>query len=186
MSARHLETVRKRLAAYADRGVFRNFREVGTKGAKTVFVFNWLERRPLIFIYDDARKTFQFKNCLPRTDEDLAKQLRKYIRGRSDRGVPAHRRIDPSRAEAKLVRRAGDASLVVQIKRNQVAYGVSRLLHLVIVAILTTGVALRLGSAALRPVLQEIKRNLRRKRYVDETAAAAFDGDAVDSSSSTP
>jgi RpiR family carbohydrate utilization transcriptional regulator len=41
---------------------------------------------------------------------------------------------------------------------------VSRLLHLVIIDILTTGVALRLGSG-LRPMLAEIKRNLRAKRY---------------------
>jgi RpiR family carbohydrate utilization transcriptional regulator len=41
---------------------------------------------------------------------------------------------------------------------------VSRLLHLVIIDILTTGVALRLG-ADLRPMLAEIKRNLRAKRY---------------------
>ncbi len=42
---------------------------------------------------------------------------------------------------------------------------VSRLLHLLIIDILCTGVALRLGSG-LRPMLQEIKRNLRAKRYV--------------------
>ncbi len=41
---------------------------------------------------------------------------------------------------------------------------VSRLLHLIIIDILTTGVALRLGQD-LRPMLQEIKRNLRAKRY---------------------
>ncbi|SHN24446.1 MurR/RpiR family transcriptional regulator [Rhizobacter sp. OV335] len=41
---------------------------------------------------------------------------------------------------------------------------VSRLLHLIVIDILTTGVALRLGSE-LRPMLQEIKRNLRAKRY---------------------
>jgi RpiR family carbohydrate utilization transcriptional regulator len=41
---------------------------------------------------------------------------------------------------------------------------VSRLLHLLIIDILTTGVALRMGPA-LRPVLQAIKRNLRAKRY---------------------
>jgi RpiR family carbohydrate utilization transcriptional regulator len=41
---------------------------------------------------------------------------------------------------------------------------VSRLLHLTIIDILTTGVALRLGKE-LRPMLQEIKRNLRSKRY---------------------
>jgi len=42
---------------------------------------------------------------------------------------------------------------------------VSRLLHLTIIDILTTGVALRLGPA-LRPMMQEIKRNLRAKRYM--------------------
>ena len=42
---------------------------------------------------------------------------------------------------------------------------VSRLLHLIAVDILTTGVALKLGQH-LRPALQEIKKNLRAKRYV--------------------
>jgi RpiR family carbohydrate utilization transcriptional regulator len=42
---------------------------------------------------------------------------------------------------------------------------VSRLLHLTIIDILTTGVALRLGPG-LRPMLQEIKRNLRVKRHM--------------------
>lgn len=41
---------------------------------------------------------------------------------------------------------------------------VSRLLHLTVVDILTTGVALKLGPE-LRPMLQEIKKNLRAKRY---------------------
>ncbi|MEY8876125.1 MAG: MurR/RpiR family transcriptional regulator [Leptothrix sp. (in: b-proteobacteria)] len=41
---------------------------------------------------------------------------------------------------------------------------VSRLLHLTLIDILTTAVALRLGPA-LRPLLQEIKKNLRAKRY---------------------
>jgi len=41
---------------------------------------------------------------------------------------------------------------------------VSRLLHLVVIDILTTGVALRLGKE-LRATLQDIKRNLRAKRY---------------------
>jgi RpiR family carbohydrate utilization transcriptional regulator len=52
---------------------------------------------------------------------------------------------------------------------------VSRLLHLMIIDILTTGVALRLGSAALRPMLHEIKRNLRQRRYA--ALPGASDGD---------
>jgi RpiR family transcriptional regulator, carbohydrate utilization regulator len=54
---------------------------------------------------------------------------------------------------------------------------VSRLLHLMIIDILTTGVALRLGSARLRPVLQEIKRNLRQRRYAAPARRTPDDGD---------
>ena len=42
---------------------------------------------------------------------------------------------------------------------------VSRLLHLVVIDILTTAVALRLPGETLRPMLQEIKKNLRTRRY---------------------
>jgi RpiR family carbohydrate utilization transcriptional regulator len=49
---------------------------------------------------------------------------------------------------------------------------VSRLLHLLIIDILSTGVALRLGSARLRPLLQEIKKTLRQRRYVPRPSPA--------------
>ncbi len=42
---------------------------------------------------------------------------------------------------------------------------VSRLLHLLMIDILATSVALRIGSAKLTPVLKEMKNNLRSKRY---------------------
>jgi RpiR family carbohydrate utilization transcriptional regulator len=42
---------------------------------------------------------------------------------------------------------------------------VSRLLHLLIIDILATCVALRIGSNTLQPVLREMKNNLRSKRY---------------------
>jgi len=51
---------------------------------------------------------------------------------------------------------------------------VSRLLHLTIIDILTTGVALRLGPG-LRPMMQEIKRNLRAKRYAQPAATDPAD-----------
>jgi RpiR family carbohydrate utilization transcriptional regulator len=57
---------------------------------------------------------------------------------------------------------------------------VSRLLHLLIIDILATGVALRLGSARLLPMLQEIKKTLRQKRY------APAPGPDAGSSSATP
>jgi len=43
---------------------------------------------------------------------------------------------------------------------------VSRLLHLIIIDILTTGVALRLDASELQPLLQDIKKSLRLRRYM--------------------
>ena len=63
---------------------------------------------------------------------------------------------------------------------------VSRLLHLMIIDILTTGVALRLGSAELRPLLQEIKRNLRARRYVAGGRAGSEPAEDSDSKPPTP
>jgi RpiR family carbohydrate utilization transcriptional regulator len=42
---------------------------------------------------------------------------------------------------------------------------VSRLLHLMIIAVLATTVALRIGGGRLQPLLREMKNNLRAKRY---------------------
>jgi RpiR family transcriptional regulator, carbohydrate utilization regulator len=42
---------------------------------------------------------------------------------------------------------------------------VSRLLHLLIIDVLATTVALRIGGAKLQPLLKEMKNNLRNKRY---------------------
>jgi len=63
---------------------------------------------------------------------------------------------------------------------------VSRLLHLLIIDILTTGVALRLGSAQLRPLLQEIKKNLRQRRYAVAEGTAPESAGDNDSSASMP
>lgn len=67
---------------------------------------------------------------------------------------------------AQLGQSPGQILLAVDHPEDYDRYSpmVSRLLHLIVVDILCTGVALRLGPE-LRPILQEIKRNLRSKRY---------------------
>jgi len=69
---------------------------------------------------------------------------------------------------AQIGQSAGQVLLAVDHPEDFERYSpmVSRLLQLVAVDILTTGVALRMGER-LRPVLQEIKRNLRSKRYAN-------------------
>ncbi|HJV68312.1 MurR/RpiR family transcriptional regulator [Ideonella sp.] len=72
---------------------------------------------------------------------------------------------------AQLAQGAGQILLAADHPEDYDRYSpmVSRMLHLMIIDILTTGVALRLGQA-LRPVLQEIKRNLRTRRYAPQAA----------------
>ena len=85
---------------------------------------------------------------------------------------------------ARLVQSGGQVLLAADHPEDWEHYSpmVSRLLHLVIIDILTTGVALRLDDGRLQPMLQEIKRNLRARRYVGDDEA----GDRSASRSSTP
>ena len=57
-------------------------------------------------------------------------------------------------------------SRLQRIWHSDIGYSfmVSRLLHLMIIDVLATCVALRIGSS-LQPLLQEMKNNLRSKRY---------------------
>jgi RpiR family transcriptional regulator, carbohydrate utilization regulator len=72
---------------------------------------------------------------------------------------------------AHLASQAGPAAIVLAADHPEDAdrYSpmVSRLLHLLIIDVLTTGVALRLPGEQLRPMLQAMKNNLRQRRYVD-------------------
>ena len=62
---------------------------------------------------------------------------------------------------------AGDIHLAADHPEGYERYSpmVSRLLHLMIIDILATCVALRIGSEKLQPLLREMKNNLRNKRY---------------------
>lgn len=83
---------------------------------------------------------------------------------------------------ALLARHAGAVLLAADHPEDADRYSpmVSRLLHLMIVDILTTGVALKLGSARLRPMLAEIKRNLRQRRYALPAGADSTPGEGRD------
>jgi RpiR family transcriptional regulator, carbohydrate utilization regulator len=72
---------------------------------------------------------------------------------------------------AQLAQGAGHIVLAADHPEDYDRYSpmVSRMLHLMVIDILTTGVALRLGPA-LRPLLQEIKRNLRTRRHAPSLA----------------
>lgn len=124
-----LNTVRKRLQTYADRGVFRGFNEVG----EGRFRFVWLVRHQMELSVDTGRHVLRFKQLLPGVPASSAmyEDLKSFIRERHDRNLPAHRRIDPKRADVSCFNRGGFVSLSLKVKNNQYAYGVNRIVNLV-------------------------------------------------------
>jgi hypothetical protein len=123
-----LNTVRDALQTYADRGVFRGFSEVKTGH----FTFVWLLHHPMELIVDTAKGALRFKQLLPNVPANSAlyAELKSFIRGRHDRELPEHRRIDRKRAEASCANRGGFVSVSLKVKNNQYAYGVNRIVNL--------------------------------------------------------
>lgn len=130
MARSHVETVRKRLKGYAERGVFKGFEERASRGGRTEFTFEWLHQKPFTIVFDEKAGTLLLKNLLPDipVKSDLYRDVRALVEGRAGKGLPAHRRIDPKRAELSCSNRASRVSFKVVVKRNQYAYALGRLL----------------------------------------------------------
>ncbi len=131
MAGSHLNTVRKKLQAYAERGVFRGFAEHDRAGSKTEFQFFWLEDHRFVLVVDHEKGTLQLKDVLPDVESrsHLDSDLREFVKGRTDKKLPAHRRVDPKRAELKYTNRKSHATLTLHVLKNQYSYGVTKLLN---------------------------------------------------------
>ena len=131
MADSHLNTVRKKLQAYAERGVFRGFVEMPRGGSKTEFQFIWLENHRFVLLVDHDKGTLQLKDVLPAVESRsyLDTDLRDFVNKRTDQALPAHRRVDPKRAELKYVNRKSKATLTLHVLKNQYSYGVTKLLN---------------------------------------------------------
>lgn len=129
---RHTKTVRERLKRHAQRGALRQFEERPAKGGKTEFRFVWLLNKPFTIVFDPKRSTLTLKNALPAVPprSHLDRDVRAFIKGRTDASLPAHRRLDPKRAELSCVNRKSSMSFTLTVKRNQFAYGTTKLLNL--------------------------------------------------------
>jgi hypothetical protein len=133
MSARALNVVKKKLRVYADRGVFRGFDEVASKGGRGRFRFVWIGNRPLDLSVDTEQGVLRFNNVLPNlpSNSPLYSELKAFLRGRSGADLPAHRRVDARRAEVACLNRGGNVSIALKVKNNEYAYGINRLVNVV-------------------------------------------------------
>lgn len=125
---KRLSAVRESLQAYADRGVFRGFSEIGVGR----FQFVWVVDHRMELSVDTAKHELRFKRLLPNVPakSELYAELKSFIERRHDKELPEHRRIDRKRAEVTCANRGGFVSVSVKVKNNQYAYGVNRIINL--------------------------------------------------------
>ena len=129
MATRALQIVKGALQGYADRGVFRGFSEVNASR----FRFVWLINQQMELSVDTTKHVLRFSRLLAGVPAGSAlyADLKKFIHDRHDRRLPAHRRVDSKRAGVSCANRGGVVSVSLEVKNNQYAYGVNRIVNLV-------------------------------------------------------
>jgi hypothetical protein len=127
------DAVTAALQAYADRGVFRAFRVTPGPRGRVEYEFLWVLGRSMRATYDPARAVLAFPALFPGVEprSAMAPALDALVHTRTDRGQPAHKRVDARRARLSSAVSKGDWSLTVHIRGANQDYAVQRALNLV-------------------------------------------------------
>jgi hypothetical protein len=127
------DAVTAALQAYADRGLFRGFRAVPGGRGRVEYEFGWLLGRPMRATFDPARGVLVFPILFPAVEpgSPMARALDALVRSRSERGQPAHKRVDARRARLSSAVRKGHWGLGVEIRGANHGYAVPRALNLI-------------------------------------------------------
>jgi hypothetical protein len=129
MTKQSLQIVRESLQAYADRGLFRGFNE----SRSGQFEFVWLLQHAMTLRVNTARRQLQFAQLLPGVPakSSLYAELKQFIEARHDESLPDHRQINRQHAELNVSNRGGAVTLTLNVKNDQYAYAVNKLVNLV-------------------------------------------------------
>src|ERR1700693_3990637 len=108
-----LETVADVLLAYAGQGVFRDYQMVKRKTDIADFHFGWLYGQAFTLTCDLKRKRLSLPDLLPGVEKNslMYKELKAFLKARTDPGLPDHRRVDPGLATIASRLRDGLVSL---------------------------------------------------------------------------
>jgi hypothetical protein len=128
-----VDQVRATLESYAARGVFKSFSQVSRQGSRAEFRFLWFRDVVFTVRFDARRRTLTFSDLLPNAPRgsDIDRELRQFIRGKSSKAIPGHRRIDPQRLDVTCVNRAGRVSVFFRIRTKNLDYAVRKSVHLI-------------------------------------------------------
>jgi hypothetical protein len=125
--------VRDVLEGYAERGVFRSLSGGATRGGTTTFTMVWHHGREFRLVVDKAGRSVSFPSLLPGVParSSMLKELKAFLHQFETDEVPAHRRIEQSKAQLTVSSRAGHVTLALAVKPGQLEYATRRLVHLV-------------------------------------------------------
>lgn len=124
------EIVRKRLKKYSDQGVFQGLREIDGRSGRTTFSFRWLLGNEFSFVVDPKKQEIVARDLLPAIDNHsfIDRDLRRFVGGRTDLGLPEHRRLDADRVSLTYRNRKQIVSLVMRVREGQNDYAIRALL----------------------------------------------------------
>ena len=125
--------VKKILASYAERGVFRSFSQVAGGKGQAEFRFNWLWSLPFHLTFDAQRGALSFRKLLPGipAGSQLEAELKAFIDSLSSEDRPEHRRMDRSRLTLRYSNLRGTVTLTFRILGKDCEYGVRKALMIV-------------------------------------------------------
>ena len=120
------------LQAYAERGVFKDYRATAGRNGVTHFDFDWLYGQPFSLSCDPRHQRLTLTDLLPAIQGDsmMYGELKAFLKGRADADVPEHRRIDPALATLTPRLREGVVSLELTLAGGDYEYGTRKLVNL--------------------------------------------------------
>ena len=122
--------VRDGLKAYAERGIFQDFRETRGRNGRTRFEFRLVDE-PVTVELEERDHTLVIRDMLRQVPAGLFADLQDFLAALFDRGLPPHRRLDRRSADVQFVKRRGHVSLVVKVKGGRYRYAVEKLVSLI-------------------------------------------------------
>jgi hypothetical protein len=128
-----VDAVEAVLQSYARRGVIRELCQVNGRTSHRVFHFGWLHNQPYTITCDVIRKKLAMTDLLPGMARDslIFKELKAFVKSRSQTDVDAHRRIDPERMRVAILLRAGVVTIEMTVIDTDFAFATNRLINLV-------------------------------------------------------
>jgi hypothetical protein len=120
------------LQAYAERGVFQDYRAQQGKNEQSHYDFEWLYRQPFSITVDAKRNRLTMTDLLPGIDTGsmMYRELKDFLKARADADVPEHRRVDPALATLAPRIRDGVVSLELTLVEGDYEYGTRKLVNL--------------------------------------------------------